>query len=114
VLEGYYGSLQTFVDAFLNDVAGYYTPFIPHVLSYWNARSRYSNLLFLTYEEMQKDLASVVRRAARFLGVPVPKGEAMAKLLDHLSFDKMKANDAVNKSDMIEVRSKLAYIKLFG
>ena len=32
ILEGYQGSFTDFADSFVNDVAGYYSPFIPHVL----------------------------------------------------------------------------------
>lgn len=38
VLEGYSGDLNLLVDVFLKDMAGYYTPFIQHVLEYWNKR----------------------------------------------------------------------------
>ena len=105
VLEGYTGSKDLFIDAFLGDVCGYYTPFIGHVLGYWElSKSGYDNVLFLTYEEMKRDLATVVTRVAKFLDKEVPEGDRMAALLEHLSFDKMKKNDAVNKSDMVEVK----------
>ena len=48
-------------------MAGYYSPFLQHVLSYWNHRHE-KHLLFLTYEEMKSDLAGVVSRVASFLG----------------------------------------------
>ena len=43
-----------------------------------------SNILFITYEEMKKDLASVIRKTASFLDKKVPE-DRMADLIDHLS-----------------------------
>lgn len=60
----------------------------------WKMRND-PNVLVLTYEEMKKDLESVVRRTAKFLGKTISE-EDMPGLLDHLSFNKMKTNDAFN------------------
>lgn len=102
VLEGYTGSFELFVDTFLNDVCGYYTPFLEHVLSYYEKKDN-DNVCFITYEEMKANLAKVITKVANFLGKTVPEGKKMAALVEHLSFDKMKNNNAVNKSDMVEI-----------
>ena len=68
---------------------------------YWNVRHM-ANVCFITYEEMKCDLAAVVKKVSSFLGHPVPE-EKMAAFVDHLSFDKMKKNAAVNKQDFVEV-----------
>ena len=53
---------------------------------------------------MKADLASVVRKVANFLEKPLPSSqEAFDQFLDHLSFNKMKKNAAVNKADFLEV-----------
>ena len=63
-----------------------------------------NNILFLTYEEMKLDLASVAAKVAAFLGRDLPSDpEGMQKFMDHLSFDKMKTNVAVNKDDFMQV-----------
>lgn len=110
VLEGFDGTQELFIDAFLNDVCGYYTPFIQHVTDYWDVRHG-ANVLFLTYEEMKRDLASVLRKTSAFLGRPVAE-ERIPALVDHLSFDKMKKNDAVNKSDMVQVSNEICGAKV--
>ena len=32
ILEGYHGGFEAFAESFINDIAGYYSPFIHHVL----------------------------------------------------------------------------------
>ena len=105
VLEGYTGSFETFADAFLRDECGYYTPFMQNVKGFWEARQR-PNIMFITYEEMKRDLPSVIRRVSDYLGKPVAEAE-MPALADFLSFEKMKNNPAMNKQDSVEVRKLL-------
>ena len=102
VLEGYTGSFETFADAFLRDECGYYTPFMQNVRGFWKARRR-PNIMFITYEEMKRDLPSVIRRVSAYLGKPVAEAEMLA-LADFLSFDKMRNNPAMNKQDSVEVK----------
>ena len=98
LLHTYTGSFEDFADLFLNDLCGHYAPFFPHVLKYWENRSS-PNMLFITYEEMKKNLRAVIRRTASFLEVEVTEEDVLA-LEKHLSFDSMKRNDAVNKTDL--------------
>ena len=60
------GPFDVFFNAFIEDVAGYYTPFMPHVLGYWERRHE-ENILFITYEEMKRDLPAVIRKVSGFL-----------------------------------------------
>ncbi|XP_046383782.1 luciferin sulfotransferase-like isoform X2 [Ischnura elegans] len=54
LLEGYKGTLSEFVTLFLEDTVAY-GPYWDNVLSYWEHKDD-SNILFLTYEEMKKNL----------------------------------------------------------
>jgi hypothetical protein len=59
--DHYTGTFDEFADAFLEDECGYNTPFMHHVLQFWDKRHE-SNIIFITYEEMKMDLPDVIRR----------------------------------------------------
>jgi len=110
IMAGYQGSFETLLSAFLANVCGFYSPFIQHVLGYWNAREQ-DQVLFLTYEEMKRDLPAVIRRVANFLQKDLSE-EQVKLLASHLSFDNMKNNTAVNKDDVLEtIRKKVKGIE---
>jgi len=94
------GSFEAFVDLFLDG----YTPIGPywqHVLPFWQ-RSLDSNILFLKYEDMNRDLPAVLRKCARFLDVEqLLTNENMQRICEHLKFDQMQNNTAVNMEPVL-------------
>ena len=114
IFEGFDGSFEVFVSAFLNDVCGYNTPFIQHVLEFWNysqTAEGQKHVLFIMYEDMKRDLDCVCQKVGRFLGKPINESQ-LSTLVDHLSFEKMKHNPSVNKSEIVEVHYYYTHTKL--
>ncbi|XP_037089359.1 sulfotransferase family cytosolic 1B member 1-like [Pollicipes pollicipes] len=75
-------------------------PFFPNVLQAWRQR-QHPNMLFLTFEEMKRDLRAVIERTAEFLGKKLT-AEQLDRLQHHLSFESMRKNKWVNKEDRIK------------
>lgn len=96
------GTFDEFCEIFLTDHAPMGS-FWSHTLTFWNKRND-SNVYFLKYEDMINDLPTVIRDCAKFLGVTdVLNDEANIKTLcDHLQFQKMQHNPAVNLEPIVE------------
>ena len=63
-----------------------------HVAGWWEWAQRRHNVLFVHFEEMKKDLAGVVRRAARFLGEELSEEQARA-VVRKSGFEYMKEHE---------------------
>nr|XP_020670882.1 sulfotransferase 6B1-like [Pogona vitticeps] len=68
-----------------------------HVLS-WEKHKNEKNTLFLFYEDMKKDLPTVVRKVSAFLGVNISEGK-INEICEKSSFTKMKINTARESHD---------------
>ena len=90
-LNGFKGSFKMFSRAFVGNICGFYSPFLKHVLGYWNHRN-YNNM----YEDMKKNLPAVIKRVTNLLEKDLSESD-ISELENHLSFKNMKANAAVNK-----------------
>ncbi|KAI5632731.1 sulfotransferase domain-containing protein [Phthorimaea operculella] len=91
--HGYIGDFKTYWNFFITDLITY-TPFFEHLKEAWEKR-HHSNMLFLFYEELSKDLPAAVRRVSKFLNKEYTEDQ-IAGLCDHLSFDNFKKNKSVN------------------
>ncbi|XP_055598747.1 luciferin sulfotransferase-like isoform X2 [Uranotaenia lowii] len=97
-LHGYRGNLNQFVRSFINDLQ-YWSPYHRHVIDYHNLN--YENILHLCFEDMRQDLRPTLHRVCKFLGKSYTAQQILA-LEQHLSFDSMKNNDAVNGRYWVE------------
>ncbi|KAJ8763584.1 hypothetical protein K2173_002467 [Erythroxylum novogranatense] len=99
--------LQDAFEMFQRGVS-HYGPFWDHVLSYWNAYLQAPNqVLFLIYEELQRDPLVQVKKLAEFLGTPFSMEEENAGIVQEIiklcSFENL-SNLLINKdtnSDII-------------
>ncbi|KAG8228144.1 hypothetical protein J437_LFUL002800, partial [Ladona fulva] len=70
-----------------------WAPFWSHVEEAWNLRT-HPNMLFLFYEDMKKDLPSVIRKVAEFCN-KILSEEQISKLSDHLKIEKLRNNPSM-------------------
>jgi len=64
--ESYLGTMQDSVEEFIGGHC-MHGPYFPHLKEFWDIRGK-PNLLFLTYEQMKKDLHSVLTKVSSFFG----------------------------------------------
>ena len=84
-------------------------PYFKSVLSFWEKREEAKDfLLIVSYEEMQKDLGSVIRKVANFLGVDL-SDDRVQPMVEHLSFDSMKKNPAT----ILATENQVCQIRIF-
>jgi hypothetical protein len=102
------GSFDEFFELFLKHDTPYGS-YWHNVLSWWALRER-PNILFLTYEDLHKDLAKEVRRIAEFLGKELTS-EQVSAIVAHTSFDRMRANPMTNASKMPKVPGETDFMR---
>ena len=73
-------------------------PFFLHLEEAWEKRN-HPNMLFLFYEDMKRDLGSVIDQVCKFLDSPLTK-EKKDQLIDHLDIKNFRNNPAVNITDL--------------
>ncbi|XP_062393693.1 sulfotransferase family 2, cytosolic sulfotransferase 3 [Sardina pilchardus] len=89
------GTFEEFLDKFL---AGQvlFGKWTDHVKS-WRNTNLGDRILYVTYEEMVKDLRGALRRFSKFLGRELTE-QSLEQVVSHCTFDSMKTNDMSNFS----------------
>ncbi|XP_062536360.1 luciferin sulfotransferase [Armigeres subalbatus] len=99
--QGYQGDFETFYNYFENDLTAW-SPYWTHLKQGWQARCL-PNVLFMFYENMNKNLSDTIRTVAKFLDKNI-SDENVVKLMDHLSIENCKNNPSMNGSELKEVK----------
>lgn len=86
-------SWDTFISWFLSGEV-YFGDYFDHVLGWWEHRED-SNVLFLKYEDMKKDIRSSVIRIASFIDRNLSE-EAIQSVIEKSSFSSMKKDPTAN------------------
>ncbi|KAF6199914.1 hypothetical protein GE061_006212 [Apolygus lucorum] len=97
--NGYTGMYPLFMQAFLQDKL-VYSPFWEHVIEYKKLEKE-PNILINSFEDMKSNLFGIIQKTADFLGKHYNEDE-FSKLAEHLSFNKMKENSAINGEEVVE------------
>lgn len=86
------GTWQGDINDFLEDLINndiMYSPYWDHLIAFWLMRKE-KNIFFTKYEEMKKDLRTVLINLNSFLEKPELNEKQLEQLEHHLSFDYMK------------------------
>ena len=74
----------------------WYGSWFDHVLGWWEHKDK-PNVLLVQYEDMQRDLPSMVKRVADFMGCDLTQ-EALDVIVRQCTFDSMRSNPSTNYS----------------
>ncbi|GAB6018595.1 hypothetical protein CHUAL_000283 [Chamberlinius hualienensis] len=91
----YRGTLKEFLNLFINDQV-VYAPYSRNVIEFWNHHDD-PNVLFVTYEDVTKDIRSNVIKIADFLGKNLNE-EQVEQVCRHCNFSEMSKNPKANYS----------------
>lgn len=81
--------------------------YVSHVKSYWKHRNE-SNLIFINYESMQKNLPNIIEKISAFINKPLLITDPrMETLVHNLSFENMKIDTKASRRGHIDLHKKL-------
>ncbi|XP_075220674.1 sulfotransferase 4 [Lycorma delicatula] len=98
--QGFKGDFEKHWDYFERNLNAW-TPYWSHIKEGWNHR-HHPNVLFLFYENMNKELGETLHTVADFLGKSLTKDDVQA-LKQYLDIKNFKQNRAVNFQSLKEV-----------
>uniref|UniRef100_A0A182VV30 Sulfotransferase domain-containing protein n=1 Tax=Anopheles minimus TaxID=112268 RepID=A0A182VV30_9DIPT len=99
----YRGSMDTFVRSFMREHQ-FYSPYHAHVIEYHELHGC-DNILYLSFEDMKRELPKVVRKVCQFFGKSYSDRQ-FEELYEHLSFKSMRENKACNYEDRTQPREE--------
>lgn len=76
-------------------------PYWTHIKEGWSHRN-HPNVLFMFYEDMNKDLPGTIRKVAKFLNKNL-SDEQVTKLSSYLNIENFRNNPAVNCNELKEI-----------
>ncbi|XP_014227316.1 estrogen sulfotransferase [Trichogramma pretiosum] len=95
--QGYQGDFAKFWRYFRDDLTPW-SPYWKHLNQAWSNRN-HKNVLFIFYEQMQTDLAGVIRKVADFLGKSY-NAEQIQRLVEHLDVKSFRDNPMINGQEL--------------
>jgi len=100
-LHGYVGDFPCYWDYFEKNLIPW-APYWSHVIEGWNLR-HHPNVLFLFYEEMNKNLPATIKQMAEFLERDPLDDEQISTLTSYLHIKNFRNNAAVNYDKLREI-----------
>ena len=95
----YTGSWDEFYEELYKEGKLFYGSYFDHLAGWWvEHQDHKDHILYIKYEDMHKDLHSVLIQVASFLGKELA-GDIIPGILAQLSFENMKKDPKVNRSD---------------
>lgn len=111
LIYGFDVNFETFCELFLNNAVAY-GGVMDHYLEFWKRRND-PNILILPYEEMKEDIEDTIRKVTKFLEKPLSNDD-IQRLIEFLSFDSMKENEACNFELLLENTRGKKYFDTVG
>lgn len=101
VTQGYHGNFPDYWHYFEHNLAPW-CPYWTHIKEGW-AHRNHSNVLFMFYEDMNKDLPGTIRKVAKFLDKSMTEAQ-VERLADHLHIRNFKNNPSVNCEELKRIK----------
>lgn len=93
-------TFEEFIEVFLADKTPYGSS-SQHMIEFYKRRNQ-SNILLIKYEDMKKDLPSVIQQCADHLEIKrTLTKDDIDKICDHVKFEKMEKNTSVNLETLV-------------